>query len=194
VTGSEGVTPPGAKPPEALDQARERAALVVEDFEQDFAKSLAPFVERPRLAKRLLNLYRLARLAAAEDDLAKFAGGADANGYRATLTLLAMIVRHPEVAGAMVRELRRSDRTQSFDDLLERFEAAPLKGSWNERHRMEASEIRRKVRLIPNAPAGVGDYATWAPLVVRFSYHGLASPDLSAHSRHAAVAPSEAAG
>jgi hypothetical protein len=53
---------------------------------------------------------------------------------------------------------------------------------------------RAKVRLIPNAPAGVGDYATWAPLVVRFSYHGLASPDLSAHSRPAAVAPSEAAG
>ena len=185
---SAGTTAADPAPP-PLSKERESAALVVEDFEQEFLKGLAAFVERPRLAKRLLNLYRLARLTAAERELAEFSGNANAVGYRAAATLLALIVRHPEVAGCIIRDLAACPNDLGLDAFLARFEAAPIGVQWSARHRAEAAAVRSKARSIGGAPQAVGDYKAWAHLVARFSYHWSATPALSHVIPEAASAP-----
>jgi len=104
------------------------AATLLVEHEKQFISALFPFIDSPRLAKRLVNLYRLIRVSAAthEDSRANDKGDGgrlrvgpaaqggsifidkDNGGYRAALLLLAINVGEPEAAADFFSSLPRS--------------------------------------------------------------------------------------
>jgi hypothetical protein len=80
--------------------------LVLSTQEEDFLAALAPFVGTPRMAKRLVNLYRLMRAYVRELD--EFTGTADAPGtYRQVAILLALVLsvgQHADIVLNLVED------------------------------------------------------------------------------------------
>ena len=84
------------------------AALFFEDHEESFIQLLYAFIDRPRLAKRFVNIYRLLRVRADdENESATFAAERDSSAYRAALTLLAIQVGHARIAAKLGAAIER---------------------------------------------------------------------------------------
>jgi hypothetical protein len=76
--------------------------------------SLAPLVPTPRVAKRLLNVYRLLRASAAGRVRLVDPSTGD---YRAVLLLLALVVGRPELADTVLDSLARTTEP-TWDDFV----------------------------------------------------------------------------
>src|SRR6185436_4338113 len=88
-------------------------------YEGEFIKGLYEFIDRPRLAGRFVNVYRLLRARAADDaEDSTFAANAASVDYRAALILLAVNVGYPRVAGHFFQALGDS-KEGSWADFLE---------------------------------------------------------------------------
>ena len=113
---AEGGLGPDARGSERREEARKRqeaelqrrryAALHLSKEEHGFAKRLYPFVRTPREGKRMLNVYRLLRVHAAESQGTDFAAF-ERTEHRAALLLLALQIGHGEFGAALLRELAR---------------------------------------------------------------------------------------
>jgi len=91
--------------------------VVFNDWEQAFLQALHPFVSTPRLAKRMINIYRLIRVHALETAWRDTFITPDGD-YRAVLVLLAVNIGHPRVGGPLLRLLKSEQRIKSFSILL----------------------------------------------------------------------------
>lgn len=104
-------------------------ALYFEDHEQQFIEALYAFIDRPRLAKRFINIYRLLRVRADDDgESATFAASSSSHEYRAALILLAIHVGHPTVAAKVVRAIERAAKDCNWPKLLEQLEMGTCDG------------------------------------------------------------------
>ena len=91
------------------EEARSRAMSLTEP-ENQFIAGLFPFIKTPRLAKRLVNVYRLLRVRAAARDegLTAFVDGMRGD-YRAALILLAINVGFPDLAPNLFEALEKAE-------------------------------------------------------------------------------------
>jgi hypothetical protein len=91
--------------------------VLFNDWEQAFLQALHPFVPTPRLAKRMINIYRLIRVHALETEWRDTFFAPDGD-YRTVLVLLALNIGHPRVGGPLLRLLKSEQRIKSFTHLL----------------------------------------------------------------------------
>ncbi|WP_112240938.1 P-loop NTPase fold protein [Kribbella monticola] len=102
VTRSPGVDTEDSGPqqePENPKVLRLRAA------ETDFIPHLGPLLPTPRSAKKLINLYRLMRIAMPERELAAWLGDQEGGRYQVALLLLALLTGRPTVGRALLDNL-----------------------------------------------------------------------------------------
>jgi hypothetical protein len=161
--------------------------VLFNDWEQVFLQSLHPFVPTPRLAKRMINIYRLIRVHALETPWRDtfFAPNGD---YRAVLVLLALNIGHPRVGGTLLKLLSSGGVVLNLEDLLpdgdrdqalqlgyDEAAAKELVGVRNKMARVD-EELDERRREHPDEialarPDDIETYARWAPEVGRFSFH-----------------------
>jgi len=92
------------------EEAAERiSAMLLMECEEQFMTGLYRFIDTPRLAKRLVNIYRLIRVRAAsiEKDFSTFTDR-DTGSYRAVLLLLAISVGRTDSAPEILEDLHKA--------------------------------------------------------------------------------------
>jgi CHAT domain/KAP family P-loop domain len=97
--------------------------LLITPKEQTFIEVLAPLIPTPRVAKRLINTYRLLRVSATDPDA--FEGRDGPGEYQAVLLLLAIMNGFPSQAGALFRELTQAD-ARTWPQFVNDLQPAPL--------------------------------------------------------------------
>jgi hypothetical protein len=155
--------------------------LFIEDFEERFLVKLYAFMDRPRLTKRFLNLYRLIRLRAAEDprDFEDFAGSPSAHGYRAAGLLLAINVGHPRLGQrllqavidtpAVKRDVGPDGSAEPLELTWTEFLEQPPAGAIRQSDLAELGLVRSRLRGI-DKPKTLGLYKPWAEAVICYSF------------------------
>jgi hypothetical protein len=155
--------------------------LFIEDFEERFLVKLYAFMDRPRLTKRFLNLYRLIRLRAAEDprDFEDFAGSPSAHGYRAAGLLLAINVGHPRLGQrllqavidtpAVKRDVGPDGSAEPIELTWTEFLEQPPAGAIRQSDLAELGLVRSRLRGI-DQPKTLGLYKPWAEAVICYSF------------------------
>jgi WD40 repeat protein len=79
--------------------------LQVSPVEVEFMAQLGGLLPTPRVAKRLVNLYRLVRIGIPSAELAGFVGDESGGPYQAVQVLLAVLVGYPEFAREVFRRI-----------------------------------------------------------------------------------------
>lgn len=154
-------------------------ALVITPDELVFLGRLAPLVDTPRAAKRLLNTYQLARVSVR--DVVKFLGEA---GYEPVLILLALITGSPGLTAPMARSLLAAAHPdlQSFLASLDADAADEACRDW--------LRLRGDLERVPIQSVTTDAVRQWLPVVGRFSFHpGLTTPADEAGQASTATAP-----
>jgi len=147
--------------------------LVITDPELGFLRKLAPLVDTPRSAKRLLNTYQLIRVSV--EDVPQFL---ERSLYEPLLVLLALVTSSPGLTAPMVRTLLDS-REPDLPSFLKNLDAAGDVGSrgW--------MRLRDDLSQCPIGSVTPGEIRKWLPIVSRFSFQpGLAQlsvPDAASH-------------
>jgi len=148
-------------------------ALYFEDHEETFIQLLHAFIDRPRLAKRFINIYRLLRVRADDEgESALFAGSSSSREYRAASILLAIHVGHPTIAARVIDALDRAPDDGSWPDLLEALAGGRVAGVvCSEREKREIDAVASTLRRIGDRmPAELEAYRRWAPRVACYSF------------------------
>ncbi|HYP89721.1 MAG TPA: P-loop NTPase fold protein [Polyangiaceae bacterium] len=151
---------------------RSSAAPVVffEDYEEKFIKGLYEFIDRPRLAGRFVNVYRLLRARAADEQSDHgFADTKDAVDYRVALLLLAVNVGHPQIAGHFFGALRDS-LCKTWQELVQG-ERERERGDLPDVARAHYRRLFDQLAALPvAAPENLSDYRRWIEPIVCFSF------------------------
>ena len=120
----------------SLVEAKPRTLQLTKD-ERDYMLELAPVIGRsPRSVKRFVNCYRLLKSALDRDDLAQ----ATRDGtFRTTMLLLGMVTGLPDIAPALLADLRQAERTK-----------APVLWAHEAAKRLELHKRERWADLLPS--------------------------------------------
>ena len=106
---------------DVADASLARVGRLFEDHEETFIRGLHAFVDRPRLAKRFVNIYRLLRVRAAEEpEDTLFAESPDSEGYRAALVLLAINIGFPRISTRVLQEVEQAAVDEKWNDFVAR--------------------------------------------------------------------------
>lgn len=147
--------------------------------ETDFMTLLGALLPTPRAAKKLVNLYRLARISIPVGDLDAFV----ATEHQALQILLAVLVGFPgaaqQIFTALAREAEDADVRHVLSALVQRDSSSAA-----------ADACRRTVAVLEQIASRttmtttVQNFQQWIPLVTRFSFHtvawrGTRTPDTS---------------
>jgi hypothetical protein len=164
-----------SKPQEGNGELSKSAApaLYFEDHEQQFIEQLHAFIDRPRLAKRFINIYRLLRVRADdEDESARFAGTSSSTEYRAASILLAIHVGHPAIAAKLIQAVERAPKDGTWPKLLADLEAGRFDGVvLDARERSEIAAIAAKLSdLGERMPGPLDSFQRWGPRVGCYSF------------------------
>jgi hypothetical protein len=92
----------------------EPEALEIQDLELQYMKKLAPLIDTPRSAKRLVNVYRLLRVSLSKADLRKLMG----LDHQAALTLLAILIGFPGPASEIFPALLQQKAARSWNEFV----------------------------------------------------------------------------
>ena len=180
--GSNGTSSPTPPKPKAAEPGASRASeaagidprpetLVIKDSELEFLRKLAPLVDTPRAAKRLLNTYQLARVSV--EDVPYFL---ENSVYEPLLVLLALVTSSPGLTASMTQSLLRSGEPdlRSFLNKLDAADDVERRG-W--------MRLRDDLDRCPIGGVTTEAIRKWLPIVSRFSFQpGLAqfsAPDTS---------------
>jgi hypothetical protein len=152
--------------------SKTRVAQFFEDHEERFIRGLHGFIDRPRLAKRFVNIYRLLRVRAEdEQEGARFAGHAGAEDYRAALLLLAINVGFPRLSTRFLRQVGQAGSAESWPDLMRRLTGEGSRELVrSEEDRRELARLARAVAGVADLPTDIAPYVRWAPRVACFSF------------------------
>jgi hypothetical protein len=148
-------------------------AMVFEDHEESFIKLLYEFIDRPRLAKRFVNIYRLLRVRADDEgETVKFAALPTSEEYAAALILLAIQVGHPSVAAKLVDALSFVSVEGTWPELLIALAEGRMQDiQTTPQERNEISIVAAKVTKIGSrVPRKIDAYRRWAPRVSCYSF------------------------
>lgn len=140
------------------------AGLRITRAEIEFLSQLRPLARTPRSAKRLANLYRLFRAALTSQQLDDLLETEPAQ-FRCVQVLLAIVVGFPALAPRLFREVTDGSHS-SWWGLMEDWR--PPDQEAGRQFLLEAMEPLRKHPL-PDLYC----FASWAPLVARYSYGAL---------------------
>lgn len=160
-------------PQRVVDVREEVQSLFLEDFEEVFLKKFHAFVSTPRLAKRFVNLYRLLRTRASQEDFESFATGATSGTYRQALILLAIHIGYPRVGGRILYLLCNSSTSGSLREFLGDLAAKPAPDmQWTQSDIADLSAISAKVTSLPDAdcPSPLDAYVHWAPRIGCYAF------------------------
>lgn len=143
-----------------------------EDHEEQFLRQLHAFIDRPRLAKRFLNIYRLLRVRAAEEASSEdFATSPESDDYRAAQVLLAINVGHPRVAAWMLPRIAASHGPTLDEPSVARWrEAAKLDRSLTDADRAELDRVLARIADLEDLPRDEDAYRRWALPIAAFSF------------------------
>lgn len=145
------------------------SALLVEEHEVALLSGLAPLIPTPRAAKRLANVYQLARVQVPAAELPAFVGTAEAPGRCApTMLLLAVLVGLPAEADDFFRLVAGADGGTLLQDLA--VADGDVRPGEEDDERLERG-LRAVVTSDPRWPRQVGAYQPEIPRVFRFSFH-----------------------
>ena len=161
------VTPRTEQPGTAIPDLRP-LGLQVSQPEAEFLTRLGPLLPTPRAAKKLVNLYRLVRIAIADSGLAAFTGSEAGGQYQVVQILLAVLVGNPAAAQRIFRELMAA-RPES--DILTIFAKAGA-ADFPESH-LCARISTELVKISENTPlmTATSEYQRWCPTLARYSFH-----------------------
>ena len=177
--GTSSPTPPEPKPAEPGAARASEAAeidprpetLVITDSELEFLHKLAPLVDTPRAAKRLLNTYQLARVSV--EDVPYFL---EHSVYEPLLVLLALVTSSPGLTASITRSLFDSGEPD-LRSFLNKLDAA------DDVERPGWMRLRDDLGRCPISGITIEAIRKWLPVVSRFSFQpGLAqfsAPDSS---------------
>jgi hypothetical protein len=164
----------------------------IEEHEARFIEHLHPFIDRPRLAKRFVNIYKLLRVTADDEGRgAEFARQAEAEPYRAVLVLLAIHIGHHRASIPLVHAISRAGKDETLSQVLERL-ATGSDDHVTREAVQDLAHVRAKLaRLTADGvavPERLTAYRDWGPHVLRYSFEPLrpssALPDVArAHPR-----------
>jgi KAP family P-loop domain/TIR domain len=149
------------------------AVLFFEDHEEEFIACLYAFIDRPRLAKRFINIYRLLRVRADDEgESSIFAARASASDFRAALVLLAIHVGHPTVAAKVTQAIETAKKSLQWPALMAQLAAGKCDSvTCTTSEREEIAAIVNKLEAIgAPVPTELDSYCRWAPRVGCFSF------------------------
>jgi hypothetical protein len=165
---------------ELIDVREAVGTLFFEDFEEEYLKGLHPFIETPRLAKRLVNVYRLLRLRASEENFEAFVSSASAGTYQAALLLLAINTGFPQAGRRLLAQLaslpeNAEGSLTEFVGKLQATQNGPTTATPDELSEFESVRNRILAGKDGMAP-GLASYVHWASRVGRYSFDWQAAP------------------
>jgi WD40 repeat protein len=148
--------------------------LQVSAAEIEFMARLGELLPTPRVAKRLVNLYRLVRIGVRGEELADFVGDEASGPYQAVQVLLAILVGHPEFAREVFRVILDSDGAgtgeSDYADLVAVVERAA--GSGGRPHSFPVIHaFLGKIREEAPAAVSMAECRRWCPQLARFSFY-----------------------
>ena len=166
----------------ALDEAHGESAIVelrplglqVSQAEVEFMARLGALLPTPRVAKRLVNLYRLVRIGVRSGDLAEFVGDETGGPYQAVQVMLAILVGHPQFAREVFRLILDSGGAEAeagdYADLAAVVEIA----GWGQATSHSFGIVHAfLIKIREDAPASVSmaECRRWCPRLARFSFY-----------------------
>jgi hypothetical protein len=140
--------------------------LVITTAEVEFMAGLGSLIRTPRATKRLTNLYRLVRVSLSHDQLRALTEEPNPR-FPCVQLLLAIAVGFPSLAPYLFMQaaVAAQDSGQTWWEVIDRL--APPRGMgepWEELRRALRAQKARPY------PAALGDFATWVPIVARYTY------------------------
>jgi hypothetical protein len=145
----------------------------LEDHEGTFLDALHPFIDRPRLAKRFVNIYKLLRVTAHDEgNGTRFSGTVESDEYRAALILLAIHIGHQRLSMRLVPALLAARSQATWSSVLEDLGDPMRDGAkLSIDERQELALVRAKLgRLEVTVPDGLAAYRHWASRVIQYSF------------------------
>jgi hypothetical protein len=146
--------------------------LRLRQVEIGFIPLLGPLLPTPRAGKKLVNIYRLIRIAIPDGELPVFLGDDSGGPYQALLVLLGIMVGAPNQARPMMTMIESANPNA---DLI-----AGLRTPANNEN-SSSSQQRTDWMLIAGVVDDIGaatglnteirHYQRWVPTVTRFSFH-----------------------
>ena len=176
------VPPSNAEPEHAAEQPAdvdlEPSDLVISREEKELMKALGSFIETPRSAKRLTNVYRLFRVIEGEDRLLR------SNGFEPVLLLLALLIGFPRQGGDLLRAINGRQGIEQWAFFAQRLrpERRDPQGPFEnvavtELSPHEAAEWARMADALQSVTAHLsgagtlGHFQTWVPSVACYTFH-----------------------
>ncbi|HEU5352924.1 MAG TPA: P-loop NTPase fold protein [Actinocrinis sp.] len=135
--------------------------LILRSAEVAFMQRLGSLLTTPRAAKRLVNVYRLVRVAIPDDDLQGFV---DTGTYQTVQILLAVLVGEPTVASAVFTAIRDAAPDTDIVDVVE---AAGPRCATLARVLRET----KSTAALPGDALDISAFKTWCPRLTRYSFH-----------------------
>jgi hypothetical protein len=174
-------TAPSATEPQIDNRDLSAAVLELNDEERDYLARLAPLISTPRVAKRLVNTYRLVR--------AYKTPPADASAYRELLVLLAVVCAFPaeaptllgvaETASGSWNEFVSSFRPERLSDASPSHNAGTAAGwhsaaigTLNAAQAARWSSLCDRLGQVQAPDTDVSRYRQWLPVAWRYSFVG----------------------
>jgi WD40 repeat protein len=148
--------------------------LQVTPAEVEFMAGLGELLPTPRVAKRLVNLYRLVRIGVRSPELAEFVGDENGGPYQVVQVLLAILVGHPEFAREVFRLILEGGgegtEEDGHADLVAVVGEAEGKGGKPHSLRIIHTFL---LQIRDEAPAAVSiaECRRWCPQLARFSFY-----------------------
>lgn len=189
VTAPEPPMPAPLLSPEEIHQAREEAeqrirAMLLGKEEEQFITALFHFIGTPRLAKRLVNIYRLLRVSATSGSRETPGFLTEQGGYRAALLLLAIGVGRADAAPELFDRLQNAvgaDFSLWLDQTAASSGDPVLQEALREiRHGLDETRSALAASGGPQLDEDLRHYVDWAREVGRYSFGWrvkAASPD-----------------
>lgn len=170
IQGDQPVKPPVE--PERPVFVIQEEALVIRNWEADFAARLFPLIPTPRAAKRFSNTYRILKARVGRGRLAQFEGTEQVPGeFQIPMLLLAILIGAPKDAAKLFpRLLRHAEDGQDATEILRRLDEPGFE---------MLKENVGPVVTDDGFPCAAEIYREWLPRVSRFSFEvGRAVPSI----------------
>ncbi|MER5472485.1 P-loop NTPase fold protein [Streptomyces sp. NPDC002685] len=150
---------PGPRPGHAPVQ------LQLEETEIAFMSQMGGLTRTPRAAKKLVNLYRLARIGVDPGDLAAFVGTEAIPGeHQAVQILLALLVGSPDQAAAVFRRILETSSTSKITEALRGLPADVPAG-------VQVADLIERLSTARTVIMDTAVYQQWCPKLARFSFY-----------------------
>jgi hypothetical protein len=157
-------------------------ALEIGSDEQALLARLGPLVRTPRAAKRLVNIYRIIRVAAQGADAYRLRPAPDGRDeYQAVVVLLGVLIGAPKAAPRFFELVRDADLGTTIWSLTEEgsptLDLGAVPADPSPQQSTESDRLARTFEDVQSLKDGVKiarieAYQRWLPVVERFSYQG----------------------